>query len=172
MAFAAFALCPGAVPAPPASQPTGAALPLPPPPPPPSNPWVPDADRDAWAASIYQQLEASPLLSATLDAHLPTVPVILHPSVPRGGEPPPVTARHLGFLRVDLSGETPGPGRFFPLFPAGEAAGYSMQLAMHGRIALQAMSAATMKCLACIVAAATPGHSTARPSRLNSCRCL
>lgn len=121
MAFAAFALSPGATAgAPPAfaaSQPPGtAALP----PPPPSNPWVPDADRDAWAAAIYRQLETSPMLSATLDAHLPTVPVILHPSVPRGGEPPPVTARHLGYLRVDLTGETPGPGRFFPLFPAGE----------------------------------------------------
>lgn len=80
---------------------------------------MPDPDRDAWAAGLYQALAASPLLAPTLEARLPTVPVILHPSAPRGGPPPPVTARHLGFLRVDLTGESAGPGRFFPLFPAG-----------------------------------------------------
>lgn len=121
MAFAAFALSPrAATGGPPASQQQGAAPP--PLPPPPSNPWAADGDRDSWAAAIYEQLETSPLLATTLDARHPTVPVILHPSVPRGGEPPPVTPRHLGFLRVDLTGETPGPGRFFPLFPAGEGA--------------------------------------------------
>lgn len=77
-------------------------------------------ERDVWAASIYRCLAASSLLSPSLDARLPTVPVILHPSVPRGALPPPITARHLGFLRVDLTGESAGPGRFFPLFPAGK----------------------------------------------------
>lgn len=85
----------------------------------------PDPQRDAWAAPIYQRLAASPLLSLALDARLPTVPVVLHPSAPRGADPPPVTARHLGFLRVDLTGSTTGPGRFFPLFPAGGVAARS-----------------------------------------------
>jgi hypothetical protein len=62
------------------------------------------------------------MLSRTLDAKLPTVPVILHPSTPRNGVPPRVTARHLGFLRVDLTAESPGPGRFYPLLPAGRLA--------------------------------------------------
>ncbi|KAI3438152.1 hypothetical protein D9Q98_000591 [Chlorella vulgaris] len=62
-----------------------------------------DAQRDAWAASVYQQLAASCLLSPSLDTRLPTVPVILHPSAPRGAAAQPVTARHIGFLRVDLT---------------------------------------------------------------------
>ena len=79
----------------------------------------PGPELEAWAASIYRRLAGSPAADLALDPKYPTVPVILHPSAPRGGTAPPVTARHLGFLRVDLAGETAGPGRFFPLFPAG-----------------------------------------------------
>lgn len=85
------------------------------------------SDRNAWAACVYRRFTASPLLAPTLNAHLPTVPVILHPSAPRGAPPPPVTARHLGFLRVDLTGESAGPGRFYPLYPAGQLVSVTSQ---------------------------------------------
>lgn len=84
-------------------------------------------DDAGWAEAIYGRFTASGLLPGTLDAQHPTVPVILHPSAPRGGAPPLVTARHLGFLRVDLTGEGVGPGRFFPLFPEGGPGGWMSQ---------------------------------------------
>lgn len=117
--FASFVLPPshggvavGAPPPPQQASSQGQAPPLLPPPP-------PDPARDEYAAQLYQALASSPLLAPALDARQPTAPVILHPSAPRGAAPRPVTARHLGFLRVDLTGELSGPGRFFPLFPAG-----------------------------------------------------
>ncbi|KAL4443332.1 hypothetical protein ABPG75_011069 [Micractinium tetrahymenae] len=133
--FAAFALSPsagGIRPSPPAAAPSSAQQPpaaappqaaaVPPPPAPPTQQQQqPDPERDAWAAAIYQRLAGSPSTALALDPKHPTVPVILHPSAPRGGTAPPVTARHLGFLRVDLTGESAGPGRFFPLFPADAA---------------------------------------------------
>lgn len=82
-------------------------------------PQQPEPELGAWAASIYCRLADAPAANLALDPKHPTVPVILHPSAPRGGVAPPVTVRHLGFLRVDLTGESAGPGRFFPIFPAG-----------------------------------------------------
>lgn len=134
--FAAFALAPAddgastAAPSPSAKSAAAAEVPAPPAPLPPAAPapppfaslrlqQQPDPDRDSWVAPVYARLAAAPMLPLALDERQPCVPVILHPSAPRGGEPPAVTARHLGFLRVDLTGEIPGPGRFFPMYPAG-----------------------------------------------------
>ncbi|KAL4420908.1 hypothetical protein ABPG77_001249 [Micractinium sp. CCAP 211/92] len=130
--FAAFALSPrsgGITPSSPCGRPLEEQLVLTAPPPPASlaapprqqQHKQPDPELDAWAASIYRQLAGSPAADLALDPKHPTVPVILHPSAPRGGAAPPVTARHLGFLRVDLTGQSAGPGRFFPLFPADSA---------------------------------------------------